>query len=278
MAEKKVTRKPASKPKDTSSPTLKGAAPVSQKPKVTSIRKPSAPKPVVFNIIKGGGIWYKLPQNNTIVFDEEKGYNREIRYCPAERSIYKDEQSDTARREQIVFRDGMLTVDYTNPMLIFYLRAHPDNIENGGKRFNEVNDEFDAEKELEIEFILHDAISKIKTSAIDELIPVALSYGISADLSSLEIKRALLQQAKGNPETFMQAFDNPMVKLRASVITAVDFQILKQTADGMYWYDSNALIMPTPLGKDTLDVFVRFLMTDTGNPVRDEVERQLETL
>jgi len=277
MAEKKVARKPAAK-KSTSAPTLKGAASPTSKPKVTAKRKPSAPKPVVFNIIKGGGIWYKLPQNNILVFDEESGFNREIRYCPAERSIFKDEQSEAAKRSQIVFRDGLLTVQPTDPMLLEYLRAHPDNVANGGKRFNEVNEEANAEEELNREFAMHDAIAAIKNTDIETLIPVALSYGISADMSSLEIKRALLQQAKANPQAFLDSFGNPMVELRANVITAADFQILKSTDDGMYWYDSNKLIMSTPVGQDTVDVFVRFLRTDKGHPVRVEVESQLEKL
>ena len=274
MAQAKRT--PARKPKQSdSAPKLKGAEAKVHKP---SARKPSAPKPVVFNIIKGGGIWYKLRQNNIVVFDEEKGYNREIRYCPAERSVYKDEQSDSARREQVVFRDGILTVPHTNPILIEFLRLHPDNSDNGGIRFNEVNDEVNAEAELNLEFALHDAIAKIKLSPLDELIPVALSYGISSDLSSMEIKRALLQQAKSNPVSFVEAFDSPSVKLKASVITAIDFQILKSTEDGMYWFDSNQMIMPTPMGQETVAVFTRFLMTDKGNPVRDEIERQLADL
>jgi len=277
MAEKKVARKPAAK-KSTAAPSLKGAESPTSKPKVTAKRKPAAPKPVVFNIIRGGGIWYKLPQNNIIVFDEESGFNREIRYCPAERSIFKDEQSDAAKRSQIVFRDGLLTVQPTDPMLLEYLRSHPDNAANGGKRFNEVNEEANAEAELNREFAMHDAISAIKNSDIDTLIPVALSYGISADMSSLEIKRALLQQAKANPQTFLDSFGNPVVELRANVITAVDFQILKSTDDGMYWFDSNSLIMSTPVGQNTTDVFVRFLMTDKGHPVRMEIESQLEKL
>jgi len=276
MAEKKVARKPAAK--QSAAPTLKGAESPTSKPKVTAKRKPSAPKPTVFNIIKGGGIWYKLPQNSIIVFDEESGYNREIRYCPAERSIFKDEQSEGAKRSQIVFRDGLLTVQPTDPILIEYLRAHPDNVANGGKRFNEVNEEANAEAELNREFAMHDAIAAIKNSDIETLIPVALSYGISADMSSLEIKRSLLQQAKANPQAFLDSFGNPMVELRANVITATDFQILKSTSDGMYWYDSSKLIMSTPVGQDTLDVFVRFLMTDKGHPVRVEIESQLEKL
>ena len=276
MAEKKVARKSTKKPK-VAQPTVKGVTYKTPKKTPTS-RKPSAPKPTVFTVITGGGIWMKLRQNNIVVFDEEKGYNREIRFCPAEKSVYIDEQSEVARREQIVFTEGTLTVQPTSTSLLEYLRLHPDNKANGGSLFTEVNTEVDAAKELENEFALHDAIAVIKTSELDVLIPIALSYGISADMSSIEIKRALLQQAKANPSSFMGLVDSPIVRLKADVITAIDFQILRETADGMYWYDSNSLIMPTPMGQNTTDVFTRFLMTDKGNPVRDELERQLGEL
>lgn len=274
MAEKKPVRKPAPK---RATPQAKGVN-HQVKQKVTSQRKPSAPKPVLFSIPTGGGIWYKIRQNNILFFDEEKGHNRELRYCPAEKSVFKDDQSDVARREQIVFRDGTLQIPYTSPNLIEFLRKHPDNINNGGQVFLEVNNEVDAEAEVNREFAMHDAIAIIKTTALEDLIPVALSYGISADLSSMEIKRALLQQAKADPLNFVEAVSSPIVKLKADVITAIDFQILKVTADGMYWFDSNTLIMPTPLGQDTVSVFTRFLMTDKGNPVRDELDRQLGSL
>lgn len=259
-------------------PAAKSAPAESNKSVASAKRKPSAPKPVVFSIPKGGGIWYKIKQSEVVIYDEDKGYNREIRYCPAERSIFKDEQSDVARREQVVFKEGTLMVPHNRPNLIDYLRVHPDNFANGGRVFMEVNTEVDAEAELEREFAMNDAIMTIKTKSIDELMPLALSYGISSDLSSIEIKRALLQQAKSNPTSFMQMLDSPFVKLKAMVITAIDFQIIKAKGDGMYWFDSGSLICPTPMGQDTKEVFSRFLMTDRGVAVRDELERQVNEL
>jgi hypothetical protein len=47
----------------------------------------------------------------------------------------------------------------------------------------------------------------------------------------------------------MGLVDSPVVRLKADIITAIDFQILRETEDGMYWHDSNTLIMPTPLGQ-----------------------------
>lgn len=241
-------------------------------------KKPAKPKPVVFSIPKGGGIWCKIKQDEIVIFDEEKGYNREIRFCPSEKSIYLDEQSKVARREQIIFREGTLKVPHTSPNLIEYLRQHPQNKANEGNLFIEVNTEVDAEGELEKEFLVHDAISFIKDSTVDTLLPIALSYGIDGNLSSLEIKRALIQQAKGDPVSFMEATNSPLVQLRAVVITAMEFQILRAKGDGMYWFDSNQIICPTPVGQSTQKIFTRFLMSDRGYDVREELERQLNGL
>ena len=76
----------------------------------------------------------------------------------------------------------------------------------------------------------------------------------------------------------MEQVSSPLVALKAVVITALDFQILKSKADGMYWFDSNALICPTPAGADTKSTFVRFLMSERGYDVREEIERQLNAL
>lgn len=245
---------------------------------VKASKKPSAPKPVVFSIPKGGGIWFKLRQDDIVIYDEEKGYNREIRFCPAEKSIYLEDQSPSARREQIVFREGTLQVPHTQPNLIDFLRKHPDNKANGGNTFIEVKNEVNAEAELEKEFLLHDAVSWIKENDVDAILPLALSYGISSDLSSLEIKRALLQQAKANPTSFMENVSSPIVKIKALIITAIDFQILNAKNDGMYWFDSKQLICPTPAGANTQNTFARFLMSERGMDVREEVERQLSEL
>lgn len=267
--ERPTPKRPAAKPVEAS---------VAKATTAAKSKKPAAPKPVVFSVPKGGGIWYKLRQDDIVIFDAEAGYNREIRYCPAEKSIYLEDQSPAARREQIVFREGTLMVPHTSPNLIEYLRTHPDNQGNGGRVFLEINNESNAEEELEREFILHDAISYIKSNDVDTLLPLALSYGIDGSLSSLEIKRSLLQQAKGNPKSFMEAVDSPLVKLKALVITAIDFQVIKPKADGMYWFDSNQIIIPTPAGTDTKNHFTRFLMSERGYDVREELERQIGSL
>ena len=43
-------------------------------------------------------------------FDEEKGYEREIKYCQNQRTIFVDEMKGEQRLEHIVFRNGALYV------------------------------------------------------------------------------------------------------------------------------------------------------------------------
>ena len=54
-----------------------------------------------YKITRGGGIVYMLPQKGVTVYDEETDSVREIRYCPNEQSIFRDEQSENARRESV---------------------------------------------------------------------------------------------------------------------------------------------------------------------------------
>lgn len=249
--------------------------------KVKSSKRPTrvaAKKPTVFAIQRGGGIWCKIPQRDIIVFDEEKGYNREIRYARGERSIFVDEQSSTATRQSIAFRDKTLAVTHTQPELLAYLRAHPSNLANGGSLFNEVNLTTNATQEVEDEFLVHDAISLIRSTSTDELMPMVLSYGIDPTMGSMEIKKELLKFAKANASSFMELFNSPVVQIKADVLTAIDFQILVSKVDGMYWGDNNALISPTPMGQNSIDVFSRFLMTERGINVREELKRQIDML
>tara|TARA_R110002126_G_scaffold3026_12_gene16561 strand:+ start:9097 stop:9969 length:873 start_codon:yes stop_codon:yes gene_type:complete len=268
------TVKRASKP---AAPKSKPTAVGNVKPSKRPTRK-AALKPTVFAINRGGGIWCKIPQKNIIIFDEEKGYNREIRFARGERSIYVEEQSSSAQRQVIVFRDKVLSVLHTQPELLTYLRAHPSNVANGGSLFSEVNLTVNAKKEVEDEFLVHDAISLIRSTSTDELMPMVLSYGIDPSMGSMEIKKELLKFAKSNATSFMELFNSPIVQVKADVLTGVDFQILSSKPDGMYWGDNNSLITPTPMGQNSIDVFSRFLMTDRGAQVREELKRQIDML
>ena len=235
-------------------------------------------KDKVYTIQKGGGIWYKLKQNNITIFDEETGRVRQLRYSPNEMSVWADEQSENIIREQIVFINKNLLVQYTRPNLQKYLDLHPDNIANGGKVFSLVDTERKASVELDKEFITFDAVGMVRDKSIDELLPVAMYLGIDTNQKNLEIKRELLREAKSNPQRFIEMFDNPVVKVKSTLMSAVDFQILRAATDGLKWYDSNRLIVATPAGQDSIDIATRFCLSEKGALVLEEIENQLSKI
>ena len=144
--------------------------------------------------------------------------------------------------------------------------------------FEEVNTEHNAEIDINVEFLLHYAIGLIRSKSVDELIPVAIWLGIDTGQKNAEIKRELLLEAKGNPKRFISLFDNPTVTTRANVKKAVDFQMLLAREDGMYWFDSNRLIVATPVGQDTISVMTQFCMTEKGGTAYETLKTELQKL
>ena len=57
-------------------------------------------KPLTY-IIKGANIYW---------FDEEKGYERELKYCSNQKTCFVDEMKGDQRMEHIVFKAGILNV------------------------------------------------------------------------------------------------------------------------------------------------------------------------
>lgn len=233
-------------------------------------------KQKIYQLVSGGGIWFKLSQSDITIYDSEKDTVRAIRYCPNEPSIYVDEQSSNGRRAHIIFSDKMLGVPASQPNLQEYLDKHPGNTKNGGSIFYEINYEQKTDTLIQDEFLIHDAISLIRDKSIDELIPVILYLGISLDQRNQEIRRELLIEAKSNPQAFIQLFDNPLVKMRASISLAASNGILKINQDGVFWADSNRLILATPVGQDGIDMMTKFCLSEKGSLVHQEILKRLE--
>lgn len=228
-----------------------------------------------YKTLRSTGATYMMQQKGVTVFDAEENRIREIRYCPNEPSIYREEQSDNARRESIVFIEGRKFVRPDQPNLIEFMETHPDNKANGGNLFELVNKEKKAELEVEKEFLVADAIMMIRNKDLEELLGVAVALAINVDRPVNEIKHDLLVFAKKSPQKFIESFDNPVVEMKTKLKMADKYQIIKLSSDGVKWYDTNKLIVSVPAGKDPLDVFVRYCLTDVAAPIVDEIDKQL---
>jgi len=237
--------------------------------------EPTGPVAATYLIRSGGGIAYMLAQTDLTVYDKEKDEVRAIRYCPNEQSIYVDEQSQYAKRGPIVFYEGRLFVPSDKPNLKKFLDAHPYNIANGGNLFSREDVRKQTEEKLDNEFLVIDAVNLVKNKTIDELLPVAMFFHVNTDRSASDIKFDLLRIAKSKPNDFIESFDNPTVQTRALLTKAQEYNIIKMTDSGCFWFDSNSMIVSVPVGQSPLDVLTRFCLTDKGASVLEDIEKQL---
>ena len=257
---------------------MEAPKPTAKKKSLGIKRRVETPKGAVYEALNNRGPAYMLMSRKLSIYDPETDSLRTARYCPNENSIWKDEQSENSKTSPIIFRDGYLMVKATEPNLKRFLDIHPSNTENGGRAFKKVDQKRDAEKIIEQEFKVFDAVSLIKSSEVNDLLAVSLFFKININRQMSEIKHDLLRIAKDKPESFIKAFDDPVVKCKATIKQALDYQIIKDARDSVRWHDSNGIIVSVPHGQDSIDIMSRYCLTDKGASVLADINDQLERL
>lgn len=172
---------------------------------------------------------YILPTRNTaryplLWFDEEKGSNRSLRYARNQQSPFEDEQDGNAIVEPIIFTDGFLSVPRTNPVLQKFLELHPLY----GKSFSELNEEKNAQQEIEKFDIEIDALNKAKTLPIEIIENVArVLLGVDTSrMTSAEIRRDIYIFIKRDPSSFLAAVSDPTMDTQSTVKLFFDKRVL----------------------------------------------------
>ena len=69
-------------------------------------------------------ITYVLKTRGLLWFDKNLGYEREIKYCQNQKTIFKDEMKGPERLSHVIFRDGMLFVPKEQQTLQTFLAHH----------------------------------------------------------------------------------------------------------------------------------------------------------
>ena len=78
----------------------------------------SSNKTPISKSIKSANIYY---------FDEEKGYERELKYCQNQKTCFVDEMKGDQRLEHIIFRNGALFVEKEKTVLQKLLSLYHPN-------------------------------------------------------------------------------------------------------------------------------------------------------
>ena len=223
---------------------------------------------------------YILPSRNShrhplMYFDGTS--NRALRYSPNQKSPFEDEQDKNVILEPIIFEDGFLKVPKTNPVLQWFLEIHPDN----GKKFEVVDNEKDAETELEVMNYEVDALIAAKQLGLNDLERIGrviLGRDVTK-MSTAELKRDVLVYARRNPKEFLNTLNDPMTNMSATVALMFDKGLLGYRAgkDVHFNLPNNKKRMLTvPYGEDRDYIVASYLQSDEGLETFKLLEPMLE--
>tara|TARA_R100000278_G_scaffold88378_1_gene67437 strand:- start:482 stop:1252 length:771 start_codon:yes stop_codon:yes gene_type:complete len=235
-------------------------------------------------ILKGGlaPLTYRLQgRSNTrsplLWFDEEKGYNRELRYASNQKSPFMDEQDANALLGHIVFRKGILQVPKNDQVLQKILSLyHPHK----DKRYYEYSPVEEAKDELDDINIQIDAMNIARDMDIDiaeAIMRVEVGSEVSK-MSSKELKRDLLLFANQQPELFIELANDENVQLRNFGIIACESKILSLSEDQrtFTWASNGRKLMNVPFDENPYSALAAWFKTDEGVEVYKSIQKKLK--
>ena len=163
---------------------------------------------------------------NIYWFDEEKGYERELKYCPNQKTVFVDEMQGERRLSHIMFRNGALFVPREKTILQKFLSLyHPER----GVTFYEEKPAVQAANQVDIIELEIEALNAARNLDVDmaeAVMRVEIGSKVSS-MSSKELKRDLLLYAKKNPKLFLELVNEENVVLRNFGIKATELGIIK---------------------------------------------------
>ena len=214
---------------------------------------------------------------NLFWFDKEKGYEREIKYCQNQSTVFVDEMKGQQRLEHIIFRSGSLFVPKEKTTLQKFLSIyHPHN----NRIFYEHKPVEIAENQLDwLEFEV-EALKIAKDMDIDKaeaIMRVEIGSEVNK-LSSKELRRDLLLFARRNPRLFAELTSDQNVELRNFGIKAVEEGILKLSKDQRYfmWGSNDRKIMTVPFDEHPYSALAAWFKTDEGMEIYSNIEKRMK--
>ena len=232
---------------------------------------------------------YYLPQNrspltylirgsNVFWFDEEKGYERELKYCSNQRTCFVDEMKGDQRLSHVIFRNGVLIVPKEKTVLQKLLSIyHPMcNV-----LYTELKPEVKAASEvdiLEMEIEALNAAQNLDIDMAEAVMRVEIGSKVST-MSSKELKRDLLLYAKKNPVLFLELVNDENVVLRNFGIRATEMKIIKLSSDQrtFSWGSNDRKLMNVPFDEHPYSALAAWFKTDEGMEIYSNIEKRLNS-
>jgi hypothetical protein len=218
-----------------------------------------------------------IKSTNIYWFDEEKGYERELKNCANQQTCFVDEMQGDQRLDHIIFRNGILEVPKNKTVLQKLLSLyHPQN----GVIYKELKPEVNAINEVEVIELEIEALNTARDMDIDmaeAIMRVEIGSKVS-EMSSKELKRDLLVYAKRNPMLFLELANDENVTLRNFGIRATEMGIIKLSPDQrtFSWGSNDRKLMNVPFDEHPYSALAAWFKTDEGMEIYSNIEKRLK--
>ena len=218
-----------------------------------------------------------IKSTNIYWFDEEKGYERELKYCQNQKTCFVDEMKGEQRLEHIVFRSGSLFVErekQTLQKLLSLYHPHKDKLYEEFKPAKIAAEEIDL---LELQVDALTAARNIDIDLAEAIMRVEVGSKVSG-LSSKELRRDTLLFARNNPKLFLELADDENVQLRNFGIKAVENGILRLSSDqrNFLWGSNGRKIMTIPFEEHPYTALAHWFKTDEGMEIYSNIEKRMK--
>jgi hypothetical protein len=237
-----------------------------------------------------------LVKNADIIYDEETGTERNIRYLEGVSTIWEDEQEHLSEqkkrsRPDIRFVNGYLRVPANKPSLLEFLMKSNMNESNknrmaGTKSLYKLLDfQAEEEKNLEKAETRMQAMKIAMEAPLDMMIPHAKYLGIrftnnqNVERGDKAIRFDYLDVADKKPDMFIKTYNNPLVKIqyivqKAAASGLIDTSSVKGQA---IWGDSKSFIAQVPDGKAPIEFLSEFCLTEKGKEFYSQIKHMVNS-
>jgi hypothetical protein len=208
-------------------------------------------------------------------FDENLGYERELRYATNQISSFVDEQEGSVTLAHIVFKNGVLMVPKEKQSLQKILSLyHPQrNIlyaeqDQVAEAVNELED-----IELEIEAL--NLAQQLDVDHAEAILRTEIGSSVSK-MTSKQLKRDLMLLAKNNPALFISLAHDENVELRSFGIRAAEANIIRLSPDQktFKWAANGKKLMEVPFEEHPYSALASWFKTDEGMAVYKSIEKK----
>ena len=209
-------------------------------------------------------------------FDEEKGYNRELRYATNQKSPFVDEQTGYATLGHIYFRNGSLTVPKEQQALQKLLSLyHPKK----DSTYTELTPIKDAVAEVDMIELQIEALNLAKSLDVDDLEAILrVEFGNKVSkMSTKELKRDGLLYARSYPAAFIELANDDNVHLRNMGVKAVENNIIKLSEDNRkFLWNNGRKLFTVPFEENPYSALAAWFKTDDGIEVLKAIEKKMK--